>query len=180
MKRSRSNIATREAAVVNAWRIHDAQADWTGKVDAKASFSFGIQSAIIATVIALTAEDKLFDNFQGWWVALFLAGVLLLMSGAFMSALVVAPILRSKNLNQESRDNFIYFGHLRYWNGHEERLQRKLLETDLLAQLTLQLTRTAEIAWKKHVKVRLSIWFGMAGGFVLVVCGLVNRFQLGS
>lgn len=162
------------SAEETAWRIHEAQADWTGKVDAKASFSFGIQAAVIAAVVALTADDKLFDQFNGWWVWLFVVGLLLLMAGALVAALVVAPLLRSKNLEKESERDFIYFGHLQYLEPRE--LERRLRDVDPIPALSRQITRMADIAWKKHVKVKWSIWLGAGGGFLLVVSGALNWF----
>lgn len=158
-------------AIENAWHIHEAQADWTGKVDAKASFSFGIQSAIIAAVVALVADDKLFDNFKGWWVVLFALGILALCAGAVTAALVVAPLLRSKNLKQESNRDFIYFGHLKFLDPDD--VEQRLRDGDLLPVLSRQVVRMADIAWKKHIKVKWSIWLGVGGGAALVACGLL-------
>lgn len=158
-------------AVENAWRIHDAQSDWTGKVDAKASFSFGIQTAIIAAVVALVADDKLYDNFRGWWVLIFIAGIVALSAGAVLAALVVAPLLRGKNLKAESRHDFIYFGHLKHLSATD--VENRLRNQDLLPVLSRQVVRMADIAWKKHLKVKWSIWCGVMGGAILVVCGLL-------
>jgi len=165
-------------AVENAWHIHDAQADWTGKVDAKASFSFAIQSALLAAVVALVAGDKLFTGFRGWWVGLFIVGVLSLGAGAVTAAWVVAPLLRSKDLKRESEEDHIYFGHLRHVGASE--LEERLRDRDLLPVLARQLVRMSAIAWKKHVLVRWSIWLGVAGGTSLTICGLLLKLGLGG
>lgn len=158
-------------AIENAWRIHDAQADWTGKVDAKASFSFGIQSFVIAAVVALIADDKLFDDFASWWIGLFLFGVCLLGLGVVWAALVVAPWLRASELESESKVDHIYFGHVRLVSPSE--LERRLRDDDFLPVLTRQIVRSADIAWKKHRRVQTSIALGVAGGLTLIACGLL-------
>jgi hypothetical protein len=145
--------------------------DWTGKVDAKAAFSFGIQSALLAAVVTLVAGNKLFDRLSGWWIALFLAALVLVGIGAFLAALVVAPILRSANLKKESKSDSIYFGHVRFLSALE--LERRLRTRDPLPQLSRQIVRASKIAWTKHVRVQWSIWLGVSGGFVLVICGLL-------
>lgn len=145
--------------------------DWTGKVDAKASFSFGIQSFVLAAVVTLIADDKLFDDFAQWWVGLFLFGILLLGAGVTVAAVVVAPLLRSRNLKAESKIDHIYFGHLRHVSPEE--LEARLRDRDILPVLSRQIARSAGIAWKKHRRVQASIALGLSGGFTLVLCGLL-------
>lgn len=161
----------RRDAVSNAWAIHQAQMEWTAKVDAKAAFAFGAQSALLAAVVALVASDKLFDRLTGWWILPFIIGMALVAAGAFASALVVAPILRGRGLKAESEQDSIFFGHVRLLWPRE--VERRLRYDDPLPQLSRQIVRAAEIAWKKHVRVQWSIWLGVAGGFVLAVCGLL-------
>lgn len=45
-------------ALDTAWRIHGALVDWTGKVDSKASFTVGVESAALAGVITLSASSR--------------------------------------------------------------------------------------------------------------------------
>ena len=172
----RRRVARNAQAVENAWRLHEAQSDWTGKVDAKASFSFGIQSAIIAAVVALIADEKLFSDFGGWWIAIFIAAILCLCVGALTAAIVVAPLLRSQSLKRESRKDFIYFGHLRHLTSRD--LEIRLRERDILPALSRQIVRMAEISWKKHMRVKWSIWLGVLGGGLLVACGFLLKFGL--
>lgn len=83
-------------AIHSAWKIHAAQAEWTGKVDAKASFAFAIESAIIATTVALSANGRLFSNLNGWLTGtLFWLGILSLLAGAFFALVVVRPRLKA-------------------------------------------------------------------------------------
>ena len=94
----------------NAWRLHDAQMDWTGKVDAKAAFSLTIQGALLAAAVSLM--DEIDTCLEYVLIGL---GVLLVMAGLAFAASVVAPRLRSKHVAAEVASNFIYFGHARGW-----------------------------------------------------------------
>ena len=48
-----------------AWRIHGALVDWTGKVDAKASFAFALESAGLGVIVTLSGRDRLFEKLEG-------------------------------------------------------------------------------------------------------------------
>ena len=156
--------------VASAWELHRAQSDWTGRVDAKASFSFGIQAAAVTTASALVGAGVLAQPADWYEFLLFFGAIALLAVGALMGALVVAPQLRSENLKQESRSDHIYFGHLRYLSA--EQLRERLAEEDLLPVLSRQVIRMAGIAWTKHVHVQWSIWLGFGGALVLAAYAL--------
>ncbi|MGW9467360.1 Pycsar system effector family protein [Cellulosimicrobium funkei] len=150
------------------WRIHDAQMDWTGKVDAKAAFALTFQAALLAGVVALLGE-------MDTWLEYVLMGlsVVLVATGAVFATLVVAPRLRSKNLHREAASNYIYFGHARSWT--QQRLVADIRRVDLAGQIARQVIVMAEIAWIKHRRAALSIWFGVAGGAFLLAAGVVSR-----
>ncbi len=161
------------SAIETAWRIHGAQADWTAKVDAKAAFAFTLESAAIATVVALATDGRLYSGLDAWWLVVgYVAGLVLLLGAAGLAALVVVPRLRSRNLAKEARSNFIYFGHVRHWNPEE--LTAALRTHDMLPQLSRQIVNMAEIAWGKHVKVEWSFRLAIVGGLLLLVVGLLN------
>ena len=162
------------SALDTAWRIHAAQTDWTGKVDAKASFAFALESAAIATIVALSAKDRLFSALPGFTPWLYWSGLLLLIVGAGLAVTVVAPRLRGRRSKLESATNFIYFGHARNWQASD--LEAALRTKDMLPQLSRQITAMASIAWKKHVRVQWSLWSATLGGLSLVVCGLTSSF----
>lgn len=157
------------AAIDTAWRIHQAQVEWTGKVDAKATFAFAIESAALATVVALTTNGRLFSDLEKYWLILYWVGLISLLISASFAALVVIPRLRSKHLAKESQTNFIYFGHARLWDVKE--LESALKDTAVLPQLSLQIVRMADISWTKHVRVQWSFCLAALGGIALVVCG---------
>ena len=167
--------ATHRRAVETAWAIHAAQSDWTARVDAKATFAFAAESAAIATVVALTAEDRLYSHLDEWWMwVLYVLGLLGMLAAAGLSAWVVIPRLRKNHVNAESHENFIYFGHVRLWKP--ARLETALLTEDLLPQLTRQISAMARIAWQKHVLVQWSLWVAVVSGLLLVGCGLISSF----
>ncbi|MDF0513456.1 DUF5706 domain-containing protein [Agromyces sp. H3Y2-19a] len=157
-----------------AWRIHAAQTEWTGKVDAKASFAFALESAAIATVVALSAKHRLFSALPGHTPWLYWSGLMLLVVGAGLAVMVVAPRLRGRKTKSESATNFIYFGHARNWKAID--LEASLRTTDMLPQLSRQITAMAKISWKKHVRVQWSLWSATLGGLLLVACGLIASF----
>ncbi|KQP01418.1 Pycsar system effector family protein [Leifsonia sp. Leaf264] len=176
MKRRTSEEAasTNPNAIDTAWRIHAAQTEWTGKVDAKASFAFALESAAIATVVALSAKDRLFSALPGLTPWLYWPGLLLLLVGAGLAVTVVAPRLRGRTARSESASNYIYFGHARNWKATD--LEAALRTTDILPQLSRQITAMAKISWKKHVRVQWSLWSATLGGLALVACGLIASF----
>lgn len=162
-------------AVDNAWKIHAAQVDWTGKVDTKASFAFALESAVIATAVALSAKDRLFSDLPEGIVTLFYwAGLLSLVAGAFFALVVVRPRLKASGVQTTSADNFIYFGHVQYWEA--DNLAEALKARDILPVITRQIVVMAEIAWQKHRWVQWSMTLGGVGGALLVACGLIQSF----
>ncbi len=171
----RRDTENRRAAVETAWRIHAAQTDWTGKVDAKATFAFAAESAAIATVVALTAQDRLYSQIDVWWLwAIYVVGLAGMLVAVGLSSWVVIPRLRKSAVAKESRTNFIYFGHASVWSAEE--LETALLKQDILPQITRQVVVMARIAWKKHVLVQWSLWIAVASGFLLVGAGLFASF----
>ena len=151
------------AAVDTAWKIHAAIVDWTGKVDTKASFALALESASIAAIVSLTASGRrLSDLTSPWAHTAFWLGLACLMGAALTAASVVIPRLRSSGLKAESRDNFIYFGHLRHWKPQD--LTRALKQADVLPVLSRQLINMSRVAWTKHRRVQVSLLLAVAGG----------------
>ncbi|WP_426593826.1 Pycsar system effector family protein [Cellulomonas sp. McL0617] len=147
--------------------------DWTGRVDTKAAFAFTIESAAIATIVALTANGRLYSSLAGWWtVVLYVVGLGLLLVAAGFAALVVIPRLRRSKVDAEARDNFIYFGHARLWEPAD--LATALNERPVLPQLARQIVVMARIAWTKHVRVQWSFSLAVVGSACLVTCGLLQ------
>jgi hypothetical protein len=162
------------SAVDTAWKIHTAQVDWTGRVDTKASFGFGIESAALGLTVALSAAGRTYAAIDGFAErALYWSGLACLLAGAFLSLLVVIPRLRHKVAESEAGANYIYFGHVRHWDAAAlaERLSG---EDDLLEVITRQCVVMANIAWRKHRLVQLSMTAGGIGiGLLVFAAALV-------
>lgn len=153
-----------------AWKLHAAQVDWTGKVDSKASFALALESAALVATLSLTVPGRPFASLQHWYeVGVIGLGVLLVLAGGLLATLVVIPRLRSSELEDEYERNFIYFGHLRYWDA--EALAARLAEGDLDAVLCRQITTMARISWYKHRLVQWSMRLGGLGILLIVVLG---------
>lgn len=173
---SDQKAATRERAVADAvdtaWKIHAAQVDWTGKVDGKAVFAFGIQSAGLGLVVTLSSTDRLFSelnntfSFVGYYL-----GIATLLLGATSALFVVKPRLRSRVAEQEAKNAYVYFGHLRHWTA-ENLASRLRNQNDLLGVLAAQCVTMAKISWRKHRLVQLSMLSGAFGIGLLVLTGL--------
>ena len=159
-------------ALETAWKIHAALTDWTGKVDAKATFSFALESAGLTIIVALSADGRLFGSLQGviQHVAYYSAVIALLIA-AGCAMWVVMPRLRMRHVAKEWPDNFIYFGHLRYWDPSD--LGQKIKDAELLPILTKQLVGMSRIAWNKHLLVKTSMIFASVGGLSLLACGML-------
>lgn len=98
--------ATKDQSVANAldkaWKIHAVQVDWTGKVDGKAVFAFGIQSAALGLAVTLGGTGRLFSQLHtpiGF--AVYYLGIASLLLGAGFALFVVRPRLRSRAAEQE-------------------------------------------------------------------------------
>ncbi|WP_461189968.1 Pycsar system effector family protein [Arthrobacter sp. Z4-13] len=166
-----------DEAIETAWRIHGAISDWTGKVDAKASFAFALESAGVATAVALADDNKVYSKLEGPLQEIFYwGGLLTLAVAAVFSIWVVIPRLRSRKVKAEYPNNFIYFGHLKFWDS--KRLPATIKQKDLLPVLTHQMVEMSKISWKKHIAVIWSIYLALAGGAALVVCAALIRFNL--
>jgi Pycsar effector protein len=159
-------------AVENAWRIHAALVDWTGKVDTKASFALAIEAAAVAAVITLTDKDRQLSHLEdGWQLGLFSAGVVLLVIGILLSVAVVIPQLRTRRAADEWPSGYIYFGHLRHWSPTA--LTDRLKGGDTLDVLARQLVAMSHIAWRKHRYLQLSLLSSVLGAGLILLAGLL-------
>ena len=155
-------------AVEQAWRIHAALVDWTGKVDSKASFTLTIQSAVLAGIVTLTGTGHHLHGLRGATVdGFFWVGIAVLILGVLASASVVAPRVRRNKMGEEWRQNFIFFGHLKDWEPDD--LTAALSQRDILPVLSRQLVVMSKIAWQKHEQVQISMWSGAFGTLLVFV-----------
>ncbi|MDQ0869024.1 hypothetical protein QFZ70_001497 [Arthrobacter sp. V1I9] len=176
-RKSDEEIAQEEhdKAIETAWRIHGALGDWTGKVDAKASFAFTLESAGVATAVALADDGRVFDGLEGPVQSiLYFGGLIGLTIAAAFAVWVVIPRLRYFKVKNEWPSNFIYFGHLKYWDF--EMLPGAIKKKDLLPVLTHQMVKMSKICWRKHVAVVISMFLAALGGAALFVCAFMVQF----
>lgn len=159
-------------AIEDAWKVHSAITDWTGKVDAKAAFILTIESAVVAAVIVGRAEGHQLEFLVGIWRGIVLsAGLLALGVSVVLAAMVVVPNIRRSKVSTESSSNWIFFGHLKDWDPTD--LADKLRNDDLLPVLSRQLVRMSQIAWTKHVRVQWSFTIALLGSALVLVAALV-------
>lgn len=161
-------------ALDTAWKIHAALVDWTGKVDAKASFAVTLESAGIATIVALSSKDRIFGALTGHLqLAAYYGALGCLIVAASLAMWVVIPRLRMWKVRKEAPENFIYFGHLQYWEPLE--LAEKIKTAEMLPVIAKQMVGMSEIAWRKHLFVKASMILAIVGGGCLLACGLLIR-----
>jgi Pycsar effector protein len=154
--------AATDPSVDLAWKIHAAIVDWTGKVDNKASFALAIESAVLGGIVALSQSGKRLGGLRGFWqLSTFRVGVLLVVCAVVAVVTVVMPQLRASRLKSEWRRNFIYFGHVRYWQPDE--LTATLRREDPLPALSQQLINMSNVAWKKHRRLQISLLLAVSG-----------------
>lgn len=166
-----------KAALETAWKIHAAIVDWTGKVDTKAAFAFALESAGIGLVITLTAKDRIFAVLTGpLQNVVYYAGGLALVLAAACAMWVVIPRLRMWHVAKEWPDNFVYFGHVQFWES--DKLAQKIRDTELLPVLTKQMIGMSKIAWRKHLLVKLSMIFASIGGISYICCAMLIRMGI--
>jgi Pycsar effector protein len=155
-----------------AWKIHGAISDWTGKSDTKASFALTIESAVLGGVIALSNTDRMLGQVHGGAaLLLYRLGIATLSAGILCAAIAVMPRIRSRPSRQAWKENFIYFGHLRYWDASA--LEKALSQEEILPVLTRQLVAMSKIAWTKYRLVQLSMALSIIGTITIVVGGVM-------
>ncbi|MCC9310940.1 DUF5706 domain-containing protein [Kitasatospora sp. RB6PN24] len=164
---------SRERAVSTAWSIHASLADFTGKVDSKASFALTIESAALGGIIALSGAGQLPGRGDGTLpVAALWAGVALLGTAAVLAVLVVMPRTASRDNPQSWRQDYIHYGHLRHWSP--EQLAERLTTADPLPVLSRQLVTMSQIAWIKHRRVQQSLYCAVLGTLLVTLAGLIR------
>jgi hypothetical protein len=142
-------------ALENAWKIHGAITDWTGKVDSKASIALALETGVTAGVLNLCGGHRRLSHIHGWNMWPFYAGWVLLVVALLFVLSVVRPRLRSRAVEEESASSYVFFGHVRHWTPEE--LEKVLRENDLLPVLAKQLVDTSAIAWRKHKSLQISM-----------------------
>ncbi|WP_326945446.1 DUF5706 domain-containing protein [Amycolatopsis sp. NBC_01307] len=153
--------------IETAWKIHAAVVDWTGKVDAKASFCVAVESAAVAGIISISADGRGLSRLIGLAEIFRDLGFAFLAIAILSAITVVTPRIRRAKVREEAGRNFIYFGHLKEWDAVD--LASGLRDLDLLPMLTRQIVTMSKIAWQKHRRVQLSMVLAVVGATCVVV-----------
>jgi hypothetical protein len=163
---------TDDHALDTAWRTHDALRDWTGKVDAKASFALTIETAVLGASVALSSKDGLLSHLHERALASYRTGLGLLGFAVLAAVGAVIPQVRRRPIKREWRDNFIFFGHLRHWKPDE--LAAAWVARDVTKVLARQAVAMSKIAWRKHRLLQVSLVAAILGTAALVVAGALK------
>jgi hypothetical protein len=160
-------------AVRDAWQIHAALSEWTGRADAKASFALTIESAALTVIAALSGPHQRIGSLHGFWALLLLrTGVALIALALLAAVAAVLPRGGPKAVRADWQQNYIYFGHIRHWDP--DLLAEKLSQNDSLAALARQLVVMSEIVWRKHRYVRWSLVLAALGAALVTLAGTVT------
>ncbi len=161
------------SALGNAWKLHDAQVQWTSQVDSNASFILAIETGIMAGVVALAGDGRRLSALDDAWTrGFFVTGVAFIVLGLVVVAWCVRPRLRNPNIEAESKVDYIYFGHVRRWDG--ENLADQVARNEMMQVVTRQVVRMAEIAWRKHRYLQVSITSAMIGTLLVSLAAWTN------
>jgi hypothetical protein len=160
--------------VETAWKIHAAVADWTGKVDSKASFVLAIETGVLAGIVQLAGGGHRLSSITGRLAnGFFWVGVSLLVLGLLYAVGTVRPQLRGgPTLMSEAPRNFLYFGHLQHWDAST--LETEMSRLDTLPMLTRQLVNMSNIAYSKHRRLQRSINCLVVGTSFVGIAALLN------
>lgn len=162
----------RRATIEDAWKIHAALVDWTGKVDAKASFALTLESAALAAVVAFSSSGRPLGALSGAGTLLaYRAGVVALVVAAVCAVAAVIPRVRFWATLSEWETNVIFFGHVRHWSDSAA-LAAALEQRDMLDVLARQHIAMSKIAWSKHLWVQFSLALAVLGSALVGGAGV--------
>ena len=151
-----------------AWRVHDNAKGWIVQVDVKSAGALAIEAAVLGFALALVTNSETLGQLSGISRWIIVAGLLLLFVSVVLSTLVLLPRTKLRE-PKPSNPGYLYFGHLRHWDESKlsEVLARNHVSDD---QIASQVIKMSEIAWKKHLLLRWSLYFLLSG--ILLVGGL--------
>ena len=163
-----------ERSITFAWKTHSAITDWTAKVDYKAAIVLSLGGVLLGFFATLSGSNRPLAHIHGWQLIVERLGLGWSALGVFFAGFVVTPRLNRRLTKSNWRENYVYFGHLRYWRSAD--LKEKLRSLDAeqeLGMLATQLIATSKIAWYKHSLLQSSM-FCLAIGVVLVAISAVK------
>lgn len=155
-----------------AWRIHADIADWTGKVDTKASFTSALETALLVGVLGIAGGKRRLSHLDGAALVVFWIGVAVLVASLLAVLYVVRPRIRSREMKPEAGENFIFFGHVKDWQPNE--LAAAISERDLLPVLSRKIVTMSKIAWAKHRLLQLSVTGAVVAGALISLAAVLE------
>jgi len=167
------HVAGHEPALEFAWRIFNAQQAWIEGVDRKATALLFIESAVIGILVATHAQ--LLVQVGAWRFTTAFAGVVVWFASGLLTLLSTIPMLgRSGALRKESKNYFMYFGHVRHWRTIDlEKRLRDLTADDALKQLAFEIITVSNLVWRKHRLLQAAMLTGIVGGALVVASLLI-------
>jgi len=165
---------THEEATTTAWHVHTVLTEWTRTADAKASFALAMESAALASVVALSGSGHRLGNISGTLPRTALwTGLTLLALAAVLAVLAVLPRHnRSGRVRSDHVDDFIFYGHLRHRSPAE--LADHLGRYTPLPALTRQLVDMSRIVWIKQRLIQQSLLTAVGGCALIAIAGLTG------
>jgi hypothetical protein len=164
-------------SIAFAWHVHTAQEAWTGRVDGKAATFLVLEAAILSAMTGGQLTGHLLAGLPAWRGSVVIAGFVISAVSVLVAVSATIPLLgRAKNLRATHDQNFIYFGHLRYWSATQlEARLHGLTRDDELHQLALQLIALSKRNWAKHRNLRWAMLLGSLGAALVAGALLIAR-----
>jgi hypothetical protein len=159
-----------------AWRMHDSAAAAIDKADTKAGFAATVETALAAAVLTLVSQSHGAPLAARVSFGVALAAMAVALGSAL---LVVVPRLH-RPAHALVPGEFLYFGAVRS-RSVEQLLYRHIdpkfggeQVADPLVAVTHQAKRLADIAWTKHLWLRVSFAAAVAGAVFAVAAVLIG------
>jgi hypothetical protein len=158
-----------------AWRMHDSAAQANDKADTKAGFAAAVNTALAAVVLSRVSQSH-----GAPLVARVAFGVALVALGSAL--LVVVPRLH-RPADALVPGELLYFGSVRrrsveqLLDGHIYPRAYGDKIADSLVAVAHQAKRLADIAWRKHQWLRVSVTAAVVGAVVAVAGVLIGGTQ---
>lgn len=153
-----------------AWKIHDVNDSWIGRVDVKASIVLAVESAVLGLLIGLSTGAQKLASLRGarHWCDSAALGLLALSS--LLSLIAVCPQLGRGGSRSNEEDRLVFFGHVRKWE-HEKLAAEFDQGRPNNLDVARQIVSLAKVSWRKHVLLQWSIGVFVLG--VIVLAGLL-------
>jgi hypothetical protein len=141
-----------------AWRVHNSQEAWAGRVDMKASIVLAFEGVLlVVTVFSGLAADT--GHARTWEGVMWFVGIAVLVLAVVLTCAAILPSIGSpRRLLLAKSDNHIFFGHLRHSSADE--LAGALGSTtpqQQLVMLSRQIVAMSRLNWWKYRLLQVAI-----------------------